>query len=160
MKLQLVRADVGDTGYCGPHDCVYRELRVPVSSSLSGGIVPRITSQACLVLIYMSTVVFFLRQRVCFWSKYPSCPCLFVLQLTLWTSLGAPENKCEELFWEHTNLIFSPRDQAGATPSSISDVLFKNKQPSPHICSFNFKCLAPYFFLSRATSFGLCYALM
>ena len=84
---------------------------------------------------------------MCFWSKCSSCPCLFVLHLTLWTSLGAPENKQEELFWEHTNcnLAFSPRDQVGATTASVMDVLFKNNQPFLHLCSFNFKCLAPLF---------------
>ena len=58
VKLQLVRADLGGTGYCGPHDCVCRKLCIPVSSHHSGGIVPRITSQAFLVLIYMSTLMF------------------------------------------------------------------------------------------------------
>lgn len=58
VKLQLVRADLGGTGYCGPHDCVYRKWRVPVSSPLFGGIVPRVISRAFLVLIYLSTLMF------------------------------------------------------------------------------------------------------
>lgn len=58
VKLQFVRADLGGTGYCSPHDCFYRKCRVPVSSHLFGGIVPRIISWAFLVLIYLSTLMF------------------------------------------------------------------------------------------------------
>lgn len=56
------------------------------------------------------------------------CLGLFVFHLTWWTSLEAPEDKQEELFWEHTSCsrAFSPWYQVGATPTSVFGVVFEN----------------------------------